>query len=681
MILQKVHVENFRILKDFKLDFRDNLSLIVGKNNCGKTSILTIMDMMLNNDNPHFLWNDFNLEWQKNFFEKLSNADISENFTPDGIKMQVFVQYSDNDNYENIQNFMMDLDPLNNIIVLEFFYYCKEDNFEKLKEDLEKENVENSFEKFTKYMEKFCSKYFVLQKYSRGYVVGDGKITDEISSDIKNSEIKKLIKFRSIKANREFSNKMNSHSLSTLSQKYYDSQSSKNEKAVEVLQKAVQDADDIFNAAYNGTEEEQGIFNNVVQSVKKFGEETDISIQSSISDKDFLKNNTTLFYKSEDSRLPENYNGLGYLNLIGMILEIETIISEFHGKENEKPADINILFIEEPEAHTHPQLQYIFIKNIKELIQERTTKNGDKIVMQTVISTHSSHIVSECDFKDIRYLLRKQSNLVSKNFKELENEYGSDKLAFNFVKQYLNLSRSELFFADKAIFIEGDTERILLPAMMRKVDELHKEDGNYIPLLSQNISIVEAGAHAHTFKRLIEFLEIKVLIITDIDMAVKESRVDKKGKEKLILVGCKPSEKPTHTTNASIKEYFKLENTNEQFSILSSKKVCDKIINNCCIAYQTEKNGYQASSFEDAFVCENFEYVYNHKDDFKQGLKNTSKFEDLSKNDIDCYYNLAQECIAKKSAFATEILYYDGANETGGKWSVPEYIKEGLEWL
>lgn len=34
------------------------------------------------------------------------------------------------------------------------------------------------------------------------------------------------------------------------------------------------------------------------------------------------------------------------------------------------PADINILFIEEPEAHTHPQLQYIFIKNIKELLRE-----------------------------------------------------------------------------------------------------------------------------------------------------------------------------------------------------------------------------------------------------------------------------------------------------------------------
>ncbi|MGR5913515.1 AAA family ATPase [Bacillus pacificus] len=29
------------------------------------------------------------------------------------------------------------------------------------------------------------------------------------------------------------------------------------------------------------------------------------------------------------------------------------------------PADINILFIEEPESSAHPQMQYIFINNIK----------------------------------------------------------------------------------------------------------------------------------------------------------------------------------------------------------------------------------------------------------------------------------------------------------------------------
>ena len=38
MILKKMEVKNFRLLKDFKLDFKDELSLVIGKNNCGKTS-------------------------------------------------------------------------------------------------------------------------------------------------------------------------------------------------------------------------------------------------------------------------------------------------------------------------------------------------------------------------------------------------------------------------------------------------------------------------------------------------------------------------------------------------------------------------------------------------------------------------------------------------------------------
>ena len=48
MVLKEIVVENFRLLKNFKLEFKDELSLIIGKNNCGKTSVLIILDKMLN---------------------------------------------------------------------------------------------------------------------------------------------------------------------------------------------------------------------------------------------------------------------------------------------------------------------------------------------------------------------------------------------------------------------------------------------------------------------------------------------------------------------------------------------------------------------------------------------------------------------------------------------------------
>lgn len=670
MNIKTVKVENFRLLKNFKLDYREDISLIVGKNNSGKTSVLTIMDKLLRSGDKRFEWNDFNIIYQKEFYEKLLHYSETNNiFGCEGIRMQIFVEYDKSDNYANLQKFMMDLDPDNNIIVIEFLYSCKKDMIKKMKEDIETLEIQ-SFIDFTNYMNKSSYKYFELQRYSRQFDSNKGETTAEVSGEIEFFEIKKLINFRSIKANREASNKVNDHSLSSLSQKYHNIHSSVESLTMTELQKAIQNADRELNEAYNGKEGDSGIFSEVFNTIRKFGSDTDITVRSSISEADLLKNNTTLYYKNEDHHLPESYNGLGYLNLIGMIFEIETIISEFHGKENEKPSDINILFIEEPEAHTHPQLQYVFIKNIKNLMKERTIKNGNSISLQTIITTHSSHIVSECEFEDVRYLIKKENSLIAKNFQELETKYSSDMLAFKFVKQYLNLNKSELFFADKAVFIEGDTERILLPAMMFKFDMEHKEDEHYIPLLSQNISIIEAGAYAHKFMPLIEFLGIKVLIITDID-GVKI----RKGK------AC-PSAEAKFTSNNSLLNFFDLPNDNTQFNTLTEKGFEDKLISdNIRIAYQTEiidanGNKYQPRSFEDAFISSDFDYINLNKENFYQGLKNRKKFT-ISPDD---YYNLAQKCIAKKSAFAIEILYYDGVTD-GKHWNTPEYIKEGLKWL
>ena len=675
MIIQKIKVKNFRLLKEFELDFRKDISLLVGKNNCGKTSVMTIMNKLLGSNEVNFSWNDFSLSFQKDFFGRTQSPGlISDDFIPEGIRLQIFIEYSNSDSYANIQKFMMDLNPDNNVIVLEFFYSCKENKFKQLMEDLQASNI-NTFEEFSNYMSNNVAKYFDFQRYSRGFDIEDRETTDIVSENLKFSEIKKLINIRTIKANREASNKVNDSSLSTLSQKYYNTKASGDDLDMSELHKAIQNADKALSDAYNGNERKSGIFKEIFDSVKKFGSETDIMIRSTISEMDLLKNNTTLYYKNDEYHLPESYNGLGYLNLIGMIFEIETIISEFHGKEDEKPSDINILFIEEPEAHTHPQLQYVFIKNIKALLNERKTKDSSKIDIQTVMTTHSSHIVSECDFSDVRYLVRSNGKIISKNFQELEEEYGSDTQAFKFIKQYLNLNRSELFFSDKAIFIEGDTERILLPAMMQKFDIEHRHLDDYFPLLSQNISIIEVGAHSHKFKPLIDFLGVKTLIITDID-----------GVETNQGVAC-PSINARYTSNASLKFFFTLPDDDSQFSSLLEKKDDEKNISEQLrIAYQkphsiSDAESYQPRSFEDAFICLNFDYIKNNKDRFSQGLKNRNF---LNNTPLD-FFKISQKCVAKKSAFAIEVLYYDGVPGEGeavvNTWRVPDYIKEGLEWL
>jgi hypothetical protein len=93
-----------------------------------------------------------------------------------------------------------------------------------------------------------------------------------------------------------------------------------------------------------------------------------------------------------------------------------------------------------------------------------------------------------------------------------------------------------------------------------------------------------------------------------------------------------------------------------------------------CIAYQTNENDYHARSFEDAFISINISFIEPNKDSF-ESLKNRRK---ITQSPAD-FYDIADNCIDKKTLFATDILYYSSEDYT--EWQVPDYIKEGLVWL
>ena len=676
MKVTKINVQNYRLLKDFSLELKNDLSLIVGKNNCGKTSVLTVLEKILNrNSNFTLTWEDINLIHRKEIFENIKR--VSD--TPDselepilGINLQIWIQYSEEDSYQNIQPFMMDLNPDNNFIILEFTYTLPIQKLCDLNHQVS--DFINDFSKFELFMKKNMSKFFEMQVYSLGYNPSTQKLTEEKSNLLEMKDVHKIIKVRGISASREVSNKENNHSLSKTSNRFYKLNNGEDidNNANSLLQSAILKADETLTKAYSGDDTNDGIFTQVFERVKKFGgndSEAELAIHSSLSEKDILSNNTTLYYKHDDSLLPETYNGLGYLNLYGIIFEIETLMADI---KNE-PADINLIYVEEPESHTHPQLQYIFIKNIKDLLKEHNDElkeSGDYSCIQTLITTHSSHIVSDCNFDDLIYFKRDAGMVISKVFNSLKEEYGKDQLGYKFVKQYLTLNNSELFFADKVICIEGDTERILLPTMMQKVEISNPLNQNsmIIPLLSQNISIIETGAHSQVFRKLFDFLGIKVLIITDIDPANKS--------EKSRFTSCS-AVNATSTTNASIKSFFDISG-DKIFSIVAQKSFADKITSDgrIRIAYQIPEDGkdYQPASFDDAFISLNSQFILDNK----ENLIEYEALKSFSESDIYDFYHFARDKVNKKSAFASSLLYFEDDQNT---WKVPKYISEGLLWL
>jgi len=729
MKIKKIKILNFRLLKDFHLDLEKDLSLVIGKNNSGKTSLLAILEKFIG-QRAHlseFSCDDFNIDFQKKLKAIVEGEEVqADDFL--GIQLKLFIEYEKADNLSNLSKVIMDLDPGNNTVVLCYEFKLRHDDVTAFTEDYKEfaskktakyqeiideanktkpkgfeitvqEHQKKLRNIFNDFLKDALKRHFDLTIKTVLFDTATQEENDLEYVDLTNENIKfdKLINFRVIGARREVSNKDSNKALSLLSSKYYEKKEGLQEdsSAVDNFKETLSDTDDKLDVVY------VGLFKGVIDKIATFGGvkpgDSLIKIISTLQHKDLLKGNTTVMYDhNEEHSLPEHYNGLGYMNLIGMIFEIEVLLTDFRkdDKENEEPADINLLFIEEPEAHTHPQMQYVFIKNIKGILSAASKGEGGlkNFNLQTIITTHSSHIAAESQFNDIKYFTQVAKNEVkAKNLKDLEKEYDKhgEKENFKFLKQYLTLNRAELFFADKAIFIEGDTERILLPAMMRKIDQ--ENPANPL-LLSQNISIVEVGAYSHIFEKFINFINVKSLIITDIDSAKLVKKTNKKGEEIMSAEGCEVTDSDASlTTNASLKFFFSQDSLGYYTALTFVDKTLSKSTKwsldkdgNLGIVFQTnEQNSktenYHARSFEDAFFHLNRQFVIDNKTGFKS-LKNINHFDEAANSP----YLLATECIDKKPSFAMEVLLNskdDAAGKNFSNWDIPNYIKEGLLWL
>lgn len=677
MYLNEVKVKNYRSLKDVKLVLdkekgTPNLSLIIGKNNSGKTSFLKIMKKMIAEDRK-LSWDDFNIQYRREIHNILVSKEEGNEEDIEGIILDLYMEYDDNDDLNNILPLMLDLNMENNIVVLEFKCQPIIHKIEELR-NLVNDTELKEYRKFSDFMQENLNKYFETNVYARGYDYESHELTDAIEK-LDSSIVKKIINITGISAKRDTSNNEKDRTLSQIAAKYYENFSDEEDK-IRSLREEVSKTDGILNKEYNK------LFKDVIDDFRNFGNfpngEEDVNIHSKMDVSKLLKGNTVFSYQYDKEDLPENYNGLGYMNLLGIIFEVKACFQKFRQDSNR--SKINILYIEEPEAHTHPQLQYVFIKNIGKLIENEK----DNLNVQTIITTHSSHIVSQCKFEDTNFFIKEKDNAQIKSYADLENLYKNEKEVFEFVKKYITLSRAEIFFADKLILIEGDTERILLPTMMERVDNNKNNGKDVPPLLSQNISVLVIGNHAHVLSKLISFLNLKTLVITDIDAkGIKGGKIKNPAEGKI-------------TTNGSLKKFFKGKSFKDLRNLGKDKKILSIEVKtedrgkenveykedpngNLRIAYQIkEKNSkeesYQATSFEDSFIHLNLEFVQKLADEHGRnaGLKLVKKLKETKFTP----YELSSNCIDSKINFAIGILMY-GNN----RWQIPKYIEEGLEWI
>jgi predicted ATP-dependent endonuclease of OLD family len=396
---------------------------------------------------------------------------------------------------------------------------------------------------------------------------------------------------------------------------------------------------------------------------------------------------------AEALRLPDTYNGLGFKNLIYIVVEI----LDLHGRwvaDKEQRAPLHLIFIEEPEAHLHAQLQQVFIRNVLDLMKSGE-EDGGAFHSQTVVTTHSPHILYERGFQPIRYFRRQ--NIGGEQTSEVFNLsafYSQTPNERNFLQRYLKLTHCDLFFADAVILVEGNVERLLLPVMI---------DKEAVSLRSACLSILEVGgAFSHRFKLLIEFLGLVTLVITDLDsvklVAVAEEDEDedtefeipnaeadqppvrKSGKT------CLPSESDALTSNQTLIQWLpKKQTVAELLSASDAEKLHQAEGGNgfkVRVTYQVPTdvtwNGTTASlcgrTLEEAFGLENAAWCQTATQRHL-GLK----LREDPATPADLASGLHKRVSGKsfdKTKFALGVL-----TELPANWNVPLYIKEGLQWL
>ncbi len=681
MRIKHIKVDNFRLLNRSHLDMTDGLTLVVGKNNTGKTSFAVLLEKFLTNSNPNFNYHDFPVSLRDRLHE-LSEETNSDELS---IRLSLCIEYSDEDSLENISEFMLDLDPERTTVNILFEAKIDKDGLlarlSKHREDITKvtecmDAVEYQAKR-NLFIERNIHKFIKPSIYAyddSGYE-GEKPYYLENRDELEEKEFKNvrnILNFQIIHAKRKVasSDESGKRPLSSVTTSFFNKlDNADDDHRLDQIRDSLLEVDKSLEAEY------RDVFSEFLSNAGSFLKLDGLKVISDIEASSLIESSSKVIYGSVDNHLPENLNGLGYLNILYLLLNVEMAKKEFETSRS----DIKLLFIEEPEAHTHPQMQSIFSQKIREIINSISD-------LQSIISTHSSYIVSNAKFEDIRYLSKNKNDVQFKNFHtDLVNKYidseereGEGAKLYQFLEQYLKIQNAELFFTDKAIFIEGTTERMLLPLFIKEFDSRPENEENKIG--SQNISIIEAGANAKAFAPFLEFIGVRALIITDFDSTKK----DDTGKQ-TTYPACVAKD-ATHTSNQTLRYFFSApkikgddDKPNKEFDkwfVNLKNGDTEARFDKVNVVYQTEEAGYHARSFEDAFININRQTVkQNHAE--LLGLKKKKLLEDLEDLDI---YELTNEILDKKSDFAASVLYLALTNEDVN-WTTPRYIKEGLKWI
>ncbi len=452
MHIKSIEIKNFRNFSDFKIDFTEGFQTIIGENNIGKSNLYWAIRLVLDRN---LSYNSRNLEEKE--FHNFIDLEIN---TYSSISIEFY-----GDNLASIPN-LHALKTSDNTVRISYLYAHKSrlidtnDEFDKIE-----------------------IKDFQWRLYGGGdsFLIEDiDKLNQITHRDIEGINLYYISGFRNINSDLFGSSK------SLLSE--YCKTRSKADEELESVKIILSKTSDNLN--------ELDFIPEISETVKNKNKEIagnhftfPVSLGFINSDDNEVWNQLKLFFNPKKGKnVPLNVLGLGQKNLLYLSLFLSRLINEQDGNE------VNILLIEEPEAHLHPQLQKILFSNLSGLLNT-----------QVFMSSHSTHIASDCDFKNLNIIYKNPDNTVKSYSPFFEKKHDKKEQREELLlKRYLDATRSELFFSTAIIFVEGVAEQFIIPVIAQQLYGVN--------LTAHNISVVPI--HSRYFDPFLKLLQPNKLELT-----------------------------------------------------------------------------------------------------------------------------------------------------------------------
>ena len=696
-----------------------NSSLIVGKNNSGKSTIIKLLTTLQNTKSGSrnvFKYTDFNLnilaEWYKNNISNKSEEAIRSIDKSEFPKLEFELIFGIDDGNDLISSFedILILSGIKTVetqekketeeiseVTINIKYEVADtqsflEELVNLKtsysegEGQQDEEVSNYKEelKYRQFLNLFSNNYFVLNFYP--------KDRDEPAKEF---SLSPLLKVDTIEANTIKNDK-------TLSQAYNKIVSTyKKNNDIKTINELVNDINyQIKNMVDKNI---KGILQSAVSSIEST-KNLEMNLHPDITLEKIFASSIIYEYKEANNNIPENQFGMGYTNLMVIIAKIVDYIELY--SEKDINGSVNILCIEEPETYMHPQMQELFIKNISKAIATLLGKKQQLDTFQIIITTHSTHILnskiqSGNTLNNISYIGQAGTNNIIQNISDdvIVSGSDSDKKTYEYIKKYLRLEASDLFFADAVILVEGLSEETYL---RYEIDNHHILKNHHVKIYRID------GAHSHKFIKLLELLGLKTIIFTDLDLKRNENEKKVDIKNNIIPPNISDLGEKYKTiteslsTNVTIQYFIKKdlysddakyneinnEINNAIIEKLSDKEELSINYNNITLYSQGKINGYYATSFEEAIILTNA--VDKEKEGYKKSLITLLRhvhpkmqyFSNINEDDdiAGRSYMYQVKLSDGKSKFSTGIVYLS-VTDKKFKLKLPKYIESGLNSL